>query len=87
MSGVDVQDFSTVVIGKKSRKGSGGGTGSNGLTSDKKQVGVTGISGKLESGTARKLDDNEAKAPETVGREVGMVRLLEQKSRRVPLEN
>lgn len=66
MSGVDVQDLVTVVIGRKTKKATD--------SSEKKPTGVVGIGGRLESGTARKLDDNEAKAPETVGREVGKVR-------------
>lgn len=76
MSGVDVQDFNPVVIGKRTKDGSGFASGSNGQANDKKQAGVVGIGGKLESGAARKLDDNEAKAPDTVGREVAKVHLF-----------
>ena len=76
MSGVDVQDLNPVVIGKRATRGSRDGGGSNGQASDKKQSGVVGIGGKLESGAARKLDDNETKAPDTVGREVGKVCLF-----------
>ena len=77
MSGVGVQDFTPVVIGKRTRNGSGFAGGSDGQASDKKQAGVVGIGGKLESGAARKLDDNETKAPDTVGREVGKVSLFD----------
>lgn len=66
MSGVDIQDLTTVVIGKRTSK-SGSNAGS------KKQPGVVGIKGTLESGVARKLDDNEVKAPDTVGPKVGKV--------------
>ena len=72
MSGVDVQDYNVVVIGKRSNRGSGGASG-DGNAGGTKQPGVVGIGGKLESGAARKLDDNEAKAPDTVGMKVGKV--------------
>lgn len=74
MSGVDVQDLNTVVIGKRGHKGSGGSSG--GSAGGKKQPGVVGIGGKLESGAARKLDDNEAKAPDTIGLKVGQVSMI-----------
>lgn len=79
MSGVGVQDFAPVVIGRRANKGSGGsGTAAEG--GNKKQAGVVGIGGKLESGAARKLDDNETKAPDTVGREVGKVGFVTRRS-------
>jgi hypothetical protein len=74
MSGIDIQDFNTVVIGKKGSKGGGGS--SSGYAGDKKGgFGVVGLGGKLESGAAAKLDSDEAKAPDTVGPKVGQVRI------------
>lgn len=71
MSGVDIQDLTPVVIGSKAKRGSN----TSKVPGETKASGVVGIGGKLESGTARKLDNNEAKAPEAVGKEVGRVGL------------
>lgn len=70
------QDLTPVVLGN--RKGGSGsskttGGGSRELSGLKKPQ-STGLNGKLDNSTAHKLDSADAKAPETVGLEVGKVR-------------
>ena len=61
-----IQDHKAVVIGnKKVAQANAAKSG------EAKKPGSTGLNGKLDNQTASKLDDNEVKAPRTVGIEVG----------------
>lgn len=65
----DLQDFTPKTIGNKSAQ-NGGAPKERSQVIGKKSA---GLSGALDNQTAAKLDSNEAKAPETMGTQVGRV--------------
>lgn len=63
-----IQDHTVVVIGNKQAAKAAAPK-----ITEAKKTGSAGLSAKLDNQTAAKLDDNEVKAPKTIGIDVGNV--------------
>lgn len=69
------QDYKPVVLGTRKAGSSSGDTqGSKDGAAEPKKPQSIGLNGKLDSQIAAKLDSADAKAPETVGIDIGKVR-------------
>lgn len=66
------QDFEPVVIRNVNATKSSGTINQGG---EKKKLGATGISGKLDNQTAHKLDDDAPRPPDSIASDVGKVNL------------